>query len=256
MASEGGDEARVLDRFVYVPDECPSCKVAAGYPVDRDFFLCPCHGVEDCGSPCDSCGLEDFLYPVIISLCRYKRKQPVPRESAVFSQDFLRYAVERDGDGPCIFLDCLGWDVFHYAVNHIFPRHFEEVSDPASYVALEYEDVFLGFEPRIGAHVGPVYPSDFVKCQVDRCAVPFRTYPEVPERGGGYEFLGDAPVEECAKLLEYAVHVVASPFPDSGGTGKSIFSAAGSFGSPGIVIIFPAKATIKPAPALSSTSLI
>ena len=140
----------------------------------------------------------------------------VPWESAVFSQDFFCYAVERDGDGPCIFLDCLGWDVFHYAVNHIFPRHFEEVSDPASYVALEYEDVFLGFESRIGAHVGPVYPSDFVKCQVDRCAVPFRTYPEVPERGGGYEFLGDAPVEECAKLLEYAVHVVASPFPDSG----------------------------------------
>ena len=34
-----------------------------------------------------------------------------------------------------------------------------------------------------------------------------------------------------------------------------IFSAAGTLGNPGIVIIFPAKTTIKPAPAFSSTSL-
>ena len=36
----------------------------------------------------------------------------------------------------------------------------------------------------------------------------------------------------------------------------SIFSAAGTFGSPGIVIIFPARTTMNPAHAFNSMSLM
>ena len=86
--------------------------------------------------------------------------------------------------------------------------HGVEVADAASDEALEDEDVALGLQVSVAAHVGIGYLISFLDADIYRCSIDLRADGESAEWVVGGDFLVEAPVVEGAKHFHYAIDVV------------------------------------------------
>ena len=179
--------------------------MAAGYLADAHLPLLSGQCVQNGYGACDAHPLEDLLDGFVVLLCGDEGQKLVRRGVGIALSYRAGGTVQRDDDCLWVLGDGFVRDVLERIVNQIRFLEFEEISHTAAYAALEYKDVALPCKPGTVGEVRLVNGANFVKGNVDGCAVQVCANLE-----GVKGVLGDysgilAPVEECAQFLEQVI---------------------------------------------------